>query len=627
MATDFYGFNRILTEGHVTVDMWLVLAVLVGAIVLFVTELIRVDVVAVGVLVVLMATGILTAGEAVAGFGSTLVLAIASLFVVGGAVLKTGLAAAIGNRILLIAGEDETRLTIVIMLAVALLSGFMSDTGTVAVLFPAIISLAAAAKLSPSRLLIPLSYGALLGGAMTLIGTPPNILVSELLIEEGETAFSFFSYTPVGLALLVAGVIFMVTVGRRLLPQHELQIDEDAQPTSPTDLWEAHRLGDSLYHMLVPSTCDLCDQTIGFARLRSDFGVNVISVAVPTGRGRVATAEYPSAETKLEPGAQLVVQGEKEDIEKAARYWGMALVDSGFVAKDETVANEKYGLAEVLVPPRSRLLGRSVLESRFGDTYNVSVLDISRPGVERKLDPAKEEIRMGDTLLLQGNWLDILQLRENPRDVVLISQPPDLQPAFGRKAIIAAVIMLAMLVILVSGEGSLVLASMGAALAMVLTGCLTMDDAYQSIDWKSIVLIAGMLPMSTALGKVGLVQLAADGLIGSLGSYGPIVIMAGLFLLTSLFTQVISNTATTVIVAPVALATARALGVQPQAFLMAVAIAASMAFASPVASPVNTLVMGAGQYTFRDYMRVGVPLVFIMLIVTLLGVPLVFPFN
>ncbi len=635
--------------------MWVTLTILVVAIILFVTEWLRVDVVAFGVLVSLMLTGILTTGEALAGFSNSTVMTIFALFIVGGAVLQTGLAAMLGNRILKVAGTDETRLMVVIMVAVALLSGFMSDTGTVAVLLPAVVGLARVAKISPSKLLMPLSFGALLGGAMTLIGTPPNIYVSDLLAENGLEPFSFFSYTPVGVMLLIAGVAFMLLVGKYLLPNHVTDEDEAQFGDKPEELVELYLTKD-LANVRVPVDSELVGQTISESRLHRDFDVTLVNILrrkpqqalmSVAGQSLVIQSDQPDmllpeADTVINAQDMLLMQGDHEQVSAAQNRYGLERDELTHQTK-LSIINEQFGLAEVILRPRSQYVGRTLTDSRFGSRFRLTVLDIIRPGSDKKLDTKTARLQFGDTLLVQGYWDDILALRKKPYDFIVTGDLDDAAHAENRKrAPVAAVILLGMLVALIFGEDLLVRMtgnpqlgdiintasiSLTAALAMVLSGCLSMDEAYDAIDWKSIILIAGMIPMSTALQKVGLAASIAGGFTTYLGDYGPYAIMAGLFLLTSLFTQVISNTATTVILAPIALTIATQLGLRPQAFLMAVAIAASMAFASPVASPVNTLVMGAGNYSFRDYIRIGAPLVFVMLIVTLIFVPVFFPLR
>ena len=622
-----------------TLEMWVALGILVAAIILFVTEWLRVDVVAIAVMVSLMLSGLLTAQEAIAGFSNPAVLTIAALFIVGGGVMQTGLAASIGERILKVAGDHPGRLTVVIMTAVALLSAVMSDTGTVAVLLPAIISLGVSAKISPSRLLIPLSYGSLLGGATTLIGTPPNIIVSDLLREHGLRPFSFFDYTPVGLALFLAGILFMVSIGRHLLPDHKTKTDVQRVET-PEELLALYRLPDNLFRLRVRRSSELAGKNLFESRLRQDYRLTVLDILRPKtsssdtkdaqGKSNGYQAKYdsisPSPEATFMPGDILLVQSSSSDVSHAAAALNLG-VQPAQSQDDSSLISSEVGIAEILLPPRSSLLGKSLVEVQFGTLYHLTVLGINRPGVEESLDLKGTELRFGDTLLVQGPWKNILDLREKRRDFVVMGQPEQVLGAPARaKAPLAMLVLIGMLLVMITNLMPLATASMLAALVMILTGCLSIDEAYDAVDWKSIVLIAGMLPMATALEKVGLVNLAAQGFTQGLGSLGPILTLGGFFLLTSLFTQVLSNTATTVLIAPIALATSYQLGIQPYAFLMAVAIAASMAFATPVASPANTLVMGAGHYRFSDYIKVGVPLILISLVVTMLFLPLIFPF-
>ncbi|MBN2502763.1 MAG: SLC13 family permease [Anaerolineales bacterium] len=622
-------------------EMWLVLGILLGAIILFVTEWVRLDVVAFSVVLLLMLTNVLSTEEALSGFANSAVMTIASLFVVGGGIMQTGLANRIGRQILRIAGDSELRLMVVLMLAVAFLSSFMSDTGTVAVLLPAVIMLARSAKICPSKLLIPLSFGALLGGATTLIGTTPNIIVAELLKENGLTPFQFFDFTPSGIALVLAGVIFMAFVGRHILPNRKLSIDAERFET-PKELIDIYRLPDNLYRLRVRQNSKLIGKTMRVAQLGKDFSVTVLEILRPQERlidtlfdpdnaaespptGKTAIL-IPNAETNFEAGDMLIAQGTVSEISYAAAQFNLGVQPAN--PKDEDMfINEEIGIAEILLPPRSSMVGKTLKDVRFGSTYHLTVLGINRPAVIGKLNIKETTLDFGDILLVQGAWKDILALREKRRDFVVMGQPEQMAGAPKReKALIALLVLLGMLILMATNLVSVAAASMLAALAMVLTGCLTMTDAYQSVDWKSLLLVAGMLPMSIALEKVGLVQLGAQALTDQLGNLGPHAILVGLFLITSAFTQVLSNTATSVLLAPIALAAAQTLGVQPYAFMMAIAIAASMAFASPVASPANTLVMGAGDYRFGDYVKVGIPMIFIALVTSMLILPLVWPF-
>jgi di/tricarboxylate transporter len=620
--------------------MWLVLGILFAAVILFVTEWLRVDVVALGVVVALMLLDVLTVDEALSGFSNAAVLTIASLFIVGGGVLQTGLAGAIGRQILAIAGTGEIRLTVVLMAAVALLSSFMSDTGTVAVLLPAIIILSRSAGLRPSKLLIPLSYGALLGGASTLIGTPPNLIVSDLLAEQGLEPFTFFDFTPMGVILIASGIGFMFFIGRQLLPDRRALV-EGQRVETPKELIDRYRLPEDLYRLRVRRNARLVGETIATARLGEAHQITVLEIlrlVEPRPRFRLGDpmqwglnerdriALKPEPDTTIEVDDILIVQGEADDVSHAAAVWNLGVQPAP--AEDEgALIDEEVGVAEVLLPPRSSLVGHTLVNLNFGRTYGLTVLGINRPGHREKVELKDAPLQFGDILLVQGPWKNILALKVQRRDFVIIGQPEAMIGAPNRsKALTALVILAGMLILMVSNAIPVATASMLAALAMVLSGCLSMDEAYQSVDWRSVVLVAGMLPMSIALEKVALVDLAAQALVDRLGASGPPAVLVGLFVLTSISTQVLSNTATTVVIAPIALAAAVALNVRPEAFLMSVAIAASMAFASPVASPVNTLVMGAGDYHFGDYIKVGLPMILLTLIASALFLPLLWPF-
>lgn len=622
-----------------TVEMWVAVAILAFAIVFFVTEWLRVDVVALIVVIALMMTGLLTPAEAIAGFANPIVITIAALFVIGGAVMQTGLAGIIGNQVLAIAGNSPTRLLVTVMLTVSLMSAFMSSTGTVAVLLPAVVSMAASARISPSKLLIPLAYAALLGGALTLIGTPPNLVVSNALRDMGHAPFQFFDFTLIGGLLLASGIIFMAVVGRRMLPERAV-VRDLARVETPHEMVKRYALPENLFWLRVRQNSDLVGKTVAESDFGKRFNVSIIDLKrKPGGRTMVQVGDTklvwqdekvrgmkPSADTVLQANDLMLVQGAPDDVAHLSAVWNLG-VQVAQPEDEKSLINQEVGLAEVLLPPDSSLIGHTLVDAQFGGVYHLSVLGIRRPGADAVLNLKTTSLRFGDILLVQGPWEKILTLRKRQRDFVVMGQPESmLGPAQRKKAPLAALILVAMLVAMVANLLPLTSASMLAALLIVLTGCLNADEAYGFIDWKSIVLIAGMLPMSTALERVGLVNLIAENLTGLLGVYGPIAVLAGLFIGTAAFTQLMSNTATAVLLTPLAVASAQTLGVQPQAFLMAVGIAASMAFATPVASPVNTLVMGAGNYRFGDYAKVGIPLVFITLIVALLVLPILWPF-
>ncbi|MBT3188228.1 MAG: SLC13 family permease [Anaerolineae bacterium] len=622
-----------------TTQMLITLGILAFAILFFITEWLRVDVVALIVVITLMVTKLLTPSEAIAGFSSPVVLTIASLFVIGGAILQTGLAASIGRQILKVAGGGQASLMTAVMLTVAILSAFMSDTGTVAVLLPAVISMASSIQLSPSKLLIPLSFGALLGGSATLIGTPPNIIVSDLLHENGLEPFQFFDYSPIGLILIASGILFMVTIGKKMLPDRA-RTRGLLRFETPEEIAERYRLPDNLYRLRVRAASTLVGKSIAEADLGARFNITVLEIRrKPEARTMVKLGETslvwqadkakgmkPSVETTFQPNDLLIIQGETTDITHLAASWNLG-VQPAKRADEHAISNEEVGIAEVLLPQRSRLVGKTLTDLSFGRIYRLTVLGIQRPSVKETLNLKTTPLQFGDILLVQGSWENILSLRKKRRDFVVMGHPEEMQgPPQKDKAPLAGIILLGMLIMMVGEFMPLTTSSMLAAVLMILTGCLTIDEAYNFINWKSIVLVAGMLPMSAALVSVGLIDLLASNLTIALGALSPIWVIGGLFITTSIFTQVLSNTATAVLIAPLAFAIAQNLGIQPHALLMSVAIAASMAFASPVASPVNTLVMGAGNYRFSDYMKIGAPMILISMAITMLVLPLLWPF-
>lgn len=599
-------------------DTTLTLLILFGAIFLFISEWLRVDVVAFGVIVALLLTGVLTPTEALSGFSSTVVWLIVALFIVGGAVFKTGLASRIGDRILSVAGKSERNLIIVLMVSIAVMSGFISNTGTVAVFLPAVLLIAAQLKLPASRLLIPLAFASSLGGAMTLIGTPPNLVASQILADNGMTGFAFFDFLPIGGALVLVGVAYFVLLGNYILPVASVQ--DDANAHSMEMLLEDYHLRDLVFKVRMRDASPLAGKTLAEAQL-SAFGVTVVEI------DRQGQAIRPNAQAQLLGGDILVVKGEEGAVNQVITENELALLPH--TASDQhAVITPEYGISELIVSPHSRLIGKTLEEVRFADTYRMFVLDIRR--ASGKVTPPLHNVPLafGDVLLVQGKYKHIVNVaKRHSNDLVLISPEAVHSRFFNHaKAPRTFLILMGMLILMVTQLLEPVTATLLASLMIVLTKCLTMDEAYQSIDWRSIFLIGGMIPLSTALVKVGVVADVAQFIAVTFNDASPLIVMAVLFGITSALTQVLSNTATSVILVPVAFAIAQNLGIQPHALVMTIALAASMAFATPIASPVNTLVMAAGNYRFIDYARAGLPLIALTFGVTMLLVPILFPF-
>ncbi len=611
-------------------DLGITLAVLAATIFLFTREWVRLDVVALLSLFALLLAGILEPAEALAGFSSSVVFIIAGLFVVGTALFNTGVADRIGVQVARVAGTGVTRLTVVLMVVVAFLSAFMSSTGAVALFLPVVANLCRRASISPSRLLIPISFASLLGGMLTLIGTPPNIVVSEQLSSQGREPFAFFEFTPVGLVMLAIGVLFMVTVGGKLLPtrgggEGKAEGDGPARETVMA-LAERYGLPESILVARVAAGSALVGQSLTELGVRGQHGVSVLGVS-PPGSTLVSVLgqDALSPERPFAAGDTILVHGMPDRRERFAEAFHLEPLSAEEV--DQLTLCSGAGFAEVLLPPRSSLLGSTLAQVDFRDVYGLTVLAAMHLGVAVKGSLAERRLTFGDTLLVQGPWSRIEALRKQQRNFVVVGEARGAtEPtSLSRPGWIALAIMAAMMVSMTLGLLSTVTVILGAALLMVLFRCVSMESAYRSMSWQSLVVIAAMLPMASALEKTGGIELVAGWVTGSLGAIGPMAVIAGLFVLTSLFSQFVSNTATAVLVAPIAFGVAVEMGVSERAFLMTVAIAASTAFSTPIASPTNTLVLTPGGYRFGDYAKLGVPLQLVILVATVLLVPLVFP--
>lgn len=597
-------------------ELIFVLVVLALMLALFVSNRLRLDLVALLGLLALALSGVITTTEAVAGFAEPVVLMIAALFVVGAGLFHTGVADTIGRQVERMAGSGITGLTAVIMLVTALLSAFLSSTGTVAVMLPVVLAIARRRRISPSRLLMPLAFAALLGGMLTLIGTPPNLIVSSQLEQAGLNGFGFFSFSGPGLVMLVIGMTCMLLLAPRLVPERAGRTELPAQP-SWKELFDEYGLSDRLVHLHVPAGSGLAATNVNSTELRSRYGVSIIAIVSHTARGRFAR--------KAEPGSvirdhdELFVVGTQEHVDEVVRKFGVRRIPT------RAELPEPIELIDALVPPRSAFVGRTLREMRLHGGAGVTVLAQrvgGQAGVPVDLD---RPLAVGDALLMTGNRKAIERIARSPRELVLLGPLGDAGTGDTSKAPIAVGILLLMMLVMTFGLVANVTAVLAAAVLLVLTRCINMEDAYRSINFESVVLIAAILPMATALDKTGGLGLAADQLLSLTAGMGPLALMAALFVFTAILSQVVSNTATTVLVAPIAIQAALSMDVNPHAVLMTVAIAASSAFATPVASPVNTLVLGAGGYRFTDFARVGVPLQLLIMAATLLVVPLFFP--
>ena len=620
--------------------MWITIAILVVSAALFAHGKIRSDIVALCALVALLIFQILTPAEALSGFSNSVVIMMVGLFVVGGAIFQTGLAKMISSRILKLAGKSETRLFLLVMLVTAGIGGFVSNTGTVALMLPIVVSLAASANMNASRLLMPLAFASSMG-LFTLIATPPNLVIHEQLVSGGYPGLSFFSFFPVGLICVTVGTIVLLPLTKWLLDKRGGKDGKkDRSGKSLNELVKEYGLSDNLYRLKVLNTSLLKGMSIVELDVRRKFNLNVIEVRRSDASQRrflkpATPQQMVSPRTKLQPEDVLYVRGPQEKMEQFVIAYQLEKLES--VSAEQVGKGGKaldfydIGIAEIVLMPSSKLINQTVKECGFRDKFNVNILGIRRNNEYMLRDLGSQRVHSGDVLLVQGTWANIGRLSKDDTEWVVLGQPlaEAAKVTLDYKAPIAAGIMILMVCMMVFDfiPVAPVTAVIIAGLLMVLTGCFrNVEAAYKTINWESIVLIAAMMPMSMALEKTGASEYISNSLVSGLGVYGPFALMAGIYFTTSLMTMFISNTATAVLLAPIAMNSAIQIGVDPTPFLFAVAVAASMCFASPFSTPPNALVMPAGQYTFMDYIKVGLPLQIIMGIVMVFVLPLLFPF-
>ena len=779
-----------------TLEIAIVLAILGIAIVLFITEWVRIDVVALLVLVSLALTGLVSPAEALSGFSNPAVITVWAILILSGALARTGVAGLLGHRLLRLAGESEVRLLTIIMITVGVLSGFMNSIGVASLFLPVVIDIARRLKRAPSKLLMPLAFAALLGGLNTLIGTPPNILISEALRDVGLRSFQMFDYTPVGLVVLIAGIAYMVLVGRRLLPERD--IAREFTTADNSDYKEMYELHERMVILRLPSESTLDGKTLVESRLGSVLGLNVVAIL----RGD-ETHLAPGPEACLRAGDRLLVEGQLDHLSElhGRRHFvieeehlsaerlvsgeielveitfppqspliGQNLRQLGFrhqygvivlaIRRDSNVlltglesttlqsgdvllvqghqmqireltgdpdlliskpeSLEDYHLEERLmmvhVPRDSSLVDKTLIESRLGDAFGLGVMGIVRQGTTHLMPDPEEQLMAGDTLLIKGKredlstveglqrleietrksldmellesdeiglveavlsphttltgktarelnfrtkygltvlaiWREGHAYRSNLRDMALrfgdalllygprnklriLGSEPDFlvlteevqEAPRVNKAPMALLVMGLVLLPAILGWVPIAISTIAGVALMILTGCLSMEEAYRFIQWKAVFLIAGLLPLGIAMEQTGAARVLAEGVVDIVGSLGPLAIMAGLFILAALASQVMPNPAVAVLMAPIALNTATDLGVSPYPLMMAVAVSASAAFLSPVGHPANILIMGPGGYRFSDYIKVGLPLTLVVLVVVLLVMPIFWPF-
>ncbi|PQO25962.1 SLC13 family permease [Blastopirellula marina] len=601
-------------------DLAVVLGLLVICIVLFIIDWPRMDVVALSAMVALPVLGIISVQEAFAGFSDPNVVLIAALFVIGEGITRTGIALQVGQWLALKAGRSEARLVVLLMLSVGLLGSVMSSTGIVAIFIPVVLNVTSRLNIHPGRMMMPLSVAGLISGMMTLVATPPNMIVDSALESEGHPGFNFFSFTPMGLSILVLSVGYML-VARHWLTAKNTTTGTNSRRRTLKSFIEEYKLQDRAFRLQVPYSSELIGRTLGELDLRQRNGVNLIGIE-RHGRGRNYLLN-PIAQTEIRPGDVLLADlvHPENDLEKFVDELGLVVlsIEGSYFSQQ----SKNVGMAEVAVVPESGLIGRTILDEKFRTVYGLSVIGLRRGGDAFAGAIADEKLRPGDILLVIGPWKQIHNLRTQKRNFLVLSLPAesdDIAPAISQ-APWALMSLAVMIMLMVSGIVPNAIAALIACLMLGLFRCVDVETAYKSIRWQSVFLIVGMMPFAIALEKTHGIELAVEFLMNTLDGAGIHVLIAVLFVLTTGFSLVISNTATAILMAPIAMSIAKQLDVSPYPFVMTVAIAASAAFMTPVASPVNTLVMGPGEYKFGDYLKIGTPFTILVLIACVILIP------
>ena len=632
--------------------MTITLFILVITVAMFIWGRVRADIVALTALAALLALGILTPAEALAGFSSPIVIMMIGLFVVGGAIMQTGLAKLTGNKLMALSRGNETITFLLVMLVTSFIGAFVSNTGTVALMMPIIMSIAAGSGMQSSRFLMPLAFAGSLGGMLTLIGTPPNLVIDEVLTAAGYQPLAFFSFFPVGIIVIAIGIIVLMPLSKIFLSKSQGS-KKKKNAKSLDDLVDEYRLLDNLHRFIVPSSrtsaardengnqLDIVGKTLKELSIQKKYGVSIIEIRNEKksrlGLVKDVNQNMAKSSSTIQVHDTLYIIGDEQKMQRFARDYGLRKM------KDVKIDFYDLGLTEIVVMPTSNFAGLRIGEANLRKRFGINVLGVKRGSSSSSSEGGRggseyitdnliaAKLHVGDMLLVQGEWTNLAHLTADTTNWVVLDQPEKTadKVLLDYKAPVAAAIMLLMIAMMVFDfiPVAPVTAVIIAGLLTVFAGCFrNVEAAYKTINWESIVLIAAMMPMSTALEKTGASALVSQGLVDSLGAMGPTALLAGIYFTTSLMTMFISNTATAVLMAPIALVAAQQVGVSPYSFLFAVTLGASMCFASPFSTPPNALVMKAGGYTFMDYVKVGLPLQIIIGVVMTFVLPLLFEY-
>ncbi|HBX2729917.1 TPA: SLC13 family permease [Klebsiella pneumoniae] len=603
-----------------------VLSLLAIAVVLFATGKVRMDAIALMVIVAFVLSGTLTLNEAFSGFSDPNVILIAALFIIGDGLVRTGVATKMGAWLVNVAGNSETKMLIYLMLTVAGLGAFMSSTGVVAIFIPVVLSVSARMNTSPSRLMMPLSFAGLISGMMTLVATPPNLVVNSELLREGLHGFSFFSVTPIGLVVLILGIVYMLAVRFMLKTDNGDSARDGRKRSTFRDLIREYHLTGRARRLAIRPGSPMIGQRLDDLKLRERYCANVIGVERWRRFRRVIVNVNGVSEFRARD--VLLIDMSASDVD-LRQFCGEQMLEP-MVLRGEYFADQALdvGMAEVALIPDSEMIGKTVREIAFRTRFGLNIVGMKRDGKAMDGSVVDEPLQLGDILLVVGNWRQIALLAKRGRDFVVLNMPvevDDASPAHSQAphAIFCLVLMVALML---TDEIPNPIAAIIACLLMGKFRCINAESAYKAIHWPSIILIVGMMPFALALQKTGGVDLVVKGLMDVAGGEGPYLMLGCLFVMCAAIGLFISNTATAVLMAPIALAAAKSMGVSPYPFAMVVAMAASAAFMTPVSSPVNTLVLGPGKYSFSDFVKIGVPFTILVMVVCVLLIPVLFPF-
>lgn len=611
----------------------LLFAIILVTVLLFIWGKYPPDMVALGSLLALYLTGILTVPEALSGFSNATVVMIAALFIIGEGLSRTGWTAVIGRKFVKMAKNKISRLIVLVTSGSGTLSGFVSNTGTVAALLPVTIAAAWGAGTLPSKLLLPVAFGSNAGGLLTLTGSPTNIIVSDYLSDQHQVGFSFFEFSLIGVPVLLLAVLYMRVFAVRLLPD----VKTNNRPVNLDE--EVHKwisdfsIGENLYRLRVRSMSPMLNTPLNQWNLEKEYGVSVVRLRRrhPKPLQRVEPyVEFPEGETVMFYHDILTVKGASKDIERMTRELKLGLIPQEFEKEElkKEFINQEVGLVEVIITPKSYFVGRSFPLGQYLSRFGVQLLGINRNG--KPLQDVNVTLKEGDSLIIRGSWENIDKLKSIYENLVICGSPESMSKdvdVLNTRSYMALGILVLMIVLLAFKLVPGVIGVMICAALMLLTGCVPLGKVYKSIGWESVIMIGAMIPLGVALQKTGAAQLISDTMVGAMGNSNPILLMAGLFLLTTLLSQTINNSATAVLMAPIAFMAATGIGVSPRPFMMAVAVSASTAYITPMGTTTNAMVMGAGGYKFTDYVKVGTPLLLLTFILAMVLIPVIWPFD